>query len=53
LKEVDGRTIKKTLYGIEEQWRKPKHATLFSDLLNLRIIGRKTFQAVEVRQTWK
>jgi hypothetical protein len=53
LKEVERRTIKKTLYEIEGQWRDPKHATLFGDLVNLRIIGREIVQAVEIKQTWK
>jgi hypothetical protein len=53
LKEVEGRTIKKTVYEIEGQWTEPKHATLFSDHVNLRIKGREIFQAVEIKHTWK
>jgi len=53
LKEVEGRAIKKTVYEMVGQWREPKHATLFSDLVNLRLIGREIFQAVEIKQIWK
>jgi len=53
LEEVEGRTIKKTVYEIEEQWTGLKHAALFSDHVNLRIKGRETFQAVGMKQTWK
>jgi len=51
LKEVEGRTIKKTVYEIERQRR--EHTTIFSDLVNLRIIGREICQAVEIKQAWK